>query len=491
MMALSFPFVLLALLLGGENSLSGYVNFEQYWAGQGIEYKVDAFSQLLQEESAPDLQLIRKSIEQLSADTYQEREAATRALQEIGLPAQAQLETAGRSKDPEVAQRAKAVLRQLKAQSAEEESFDKSMVLLSLSRMEDPAAAALLKKIAARPEEDTLQALAASLLEKPGRLAEALPESRKILSGFSPDTRMIAQLIPGKQGFAELKQQVLESAGLQRILVQILEKTGDITLHRISGGLTEGLFTGQSGRISLRVELDCDRQRLMEEFKKNRFAIHELDNLVLLRRDEMTLYLPDNRNACVFIDLNQGDAIGFEEAKAFFQGKPDLQFSTSLQSELAKVPPDASLRGAGEFSQEMMKNLDEFSGLRHANFGLEKIGADLKLSMNLSTPDAETAENFLKYLISQQKEIVSKLQEDGDGLPPVLNSLQTLEVTSKGAEVNAVTQITKEMLGGTLELFDRIQLRRNPDRNRLQMEMQMRRQIQLNGGNVRGGVIVF
>jgi hypothetical protein len=145
--ALGFLLVMTFPLLGG-NDLLDLKTPEEYWKSKGVTMSVDAMLGELKPKEKVDISVL---IKQLGADQFREREAAMKAIREVGPPAIEQLQKAADGADAEIADRAKTLLKQLgvgELATAER----KLMAIRALGDLKQREALAELKKLRASKE---------------------------------------------------------------------------------------------------------------------------------------------------------------------------------------------------------------------------------------------------------------------------------------------------------------------------------------------------
>ena len=449
------PFILLALLFGGEDSLSGYVNPEQYWESRGIAYDVDTLSGLLGEPKVVDENVMQKYITQLAADVYGEREAASQALAEIGLPAKTQLMGAAQSRDPEVARRAQKLLRGIKEEQREADPVNEWMVLHSLSRMNNPEAEAVLKNLLDGPDGE-LKQQTKTLLQK-NRDDRIVLSPLGALVGFPADTRLLLQMKPDRSN-PEVLKAIHSSPAIQNVLVKFMNKMGDIKVHRITLGINDGVFVNVNGRVSVRVEMDYDTDKIIALLEKGRFEkIDGKDGAFVYSQRNITIALGDDRHLVLFLDIKQGQTVDVAQMNSFLKGNNEMLISESLLELFEQMPETSVLSGVGEFSAEMMEKLEDFSEVRRARFTVEPGENPLAMALLISTTDTQTATAFGEYAKKENNKILELLgRENEDWVKPMMNTLETLEISQEENRIKVEGSITGKMLLGTVGMIEKM-----------------------------------
>ena len=448
------PYLLLTLMFGGENSLTGYLDPRAYWTAQGIEYELEAMAELLQEGPAANKEDIQNRIDQLGANSYQEREAASLALQQIGALARPWLETASQSKDPEVAQRAKTLLKEIKSENTETSARDKTMALFTLSRMQDPEAAVLLKTIAAGSDED-LSRQATALLETPEKETAPLPDNEVILSGFPADTRFVTQMRPDV-GNNEVLKAVHQSSAIQQILVNAYLTFGDLKVHRLTLSVNEGVFLQKDPRVILRIEMDYDLLRLTQALEKSKFQRIDSELMAWFRRNEISIFLPDARNMIVYLDF-QNRAVAEPSDVLTLMHVPDKSsFPENLRTLMQGIPEEKPIRGALVVSEQAMADLQDFSPLRKATFQVDAIDQNLRLILWTAFAGDESAQEFNIYLQNEISKIKGFLQGENEPLVPLMReALNTMETEIQADQIRMLGKIPGVFLQEVVNMLDK------------------------------------
>ncbi len=476
MMGFMSPIIFLALFFGGENSLSGYVNPEVYWEGRGVAYEVNALSAFLLEESGEaDPDLIKQEIAKLGSADYAEREAASATLAGFGSPARSLLQAASRSRDPEVARRAKELLKKIEGDLGAHDPEEQWFALYSLSQMEDPAAKMVIQKVAQGPESD-LKASAQKYLAQPAA-GKVLSSAKDAVVGFPPDTRVIIQAQPW-QGESEVLKRIHQSAEIQSKLIELLVKTGDIKVHRVSLAMNEGLFTRNQGKVLIRVEADYDIERMKSLLEKGHYReVGGNKSFFVYSRRTLTIVLSKDANLLFQLGFGEEESIDFGEFEKVLNGGGEPEFSKELFADYTQLAESSLIRGAGEFTGEMMQNLEDFSGVRRGQFQMDTDEGAQTVSLSIVTEEGEAATAFLKYAQEENDKIQELLRNENDEwVKPMLSLLETIEISGQAERVNVKASVGGDILLGTVDLVEKAMLQVREMRQRHEQQILLNHQ---------------
>lgn len=468
-----------ALLIGGETSLSGYLSPQQYWEMRGLAFEVDALSALVVVPQV-DTEYIEKQILALGADLYEERNAASQTLADIGQPAAPYLEKALRSSDPEVAQRAKKLLQDMGTENAEEDELDAWMAVYSLSRMKDPRAKELLEKIA-NGQESEPQKQARALLKTKTKTtpAEPLPTNLQILSGFTENTVGVAQLRPQKFSSPVLSS-VENSHSMQMSLISFLREVGDLGLHRVSVGVNEGVFTQENARITVWVEMDYSREKLSNWLiKHHHFKENKQDGPLVLKHRTMTLVMPNDQNLLGFLDFkNSHTVITVSEAMRMVEGRGALSFAEPLSQLLSMVPESSPFYAALMIPEAFDESkLDPFSAVDRALLqGAISEKGELSATLELFALKPEKNAEVEAAAQSQVAEVKALLLNDaGQEAQLFVNLVNTVKISEAESYTSVEARITSEFIEQIMQLQQRM-----ADQRRGMMNRHRQKQMQNN-----------
>lgn len=453
MMSFMSPLILLALLFGGEKSLSGYIHTETYWQRRGVAYEATALTALLPLPLTQDPAEIDRWIEGLGAAQFADREEASRRLRDIGEPARRALQRAGQSRDPEVAVRAKKILQALTSES-EAEAVDPGMVFLSLTQMTDPRAELLLKQIAAGPAGG-LQRQAAAWLESNAAAAVNLPPGQQVAAGFPGDSCLMLQLRTQRRESNVLRL-IHQSPEIQERMVNAFKQCGDIRVHRITLSLNEGLFAKKQAKVLLRVEMDYDPARLASALEKLGFQQMLEEPMRMLRRKELRIFLSDNRNLVVAMESPDRETVGVPEVKALLSGGDQAALPSGLLARLQALPESAPVRGALLISAAAMAGWEDFSGLHEAAFEMYPGEEGLQAQLRMDVTDSASAEAFGTYLEKELIQIRELFQQGNDDwILPMRQAVEMVDLQTEGPTVRLSARLPEAVLTGTLQLVER------------------------------------
>lgn len=468
-----FP-VLLAMLLGGESSLSGYLEPALYWHQREIVSDLDTLSALL---VLPEVngEKTEEWVAQLGAERFAEREAASLALSKMGDAARPALDQAAKSRDPEVSQRAKRLLKSLQPADEEQKRLDQLMALYSLARMASPEAQALLRKVAEGPDAEW-QALARRLLQTTEvmRLSQS---NLEVLSAFPETTTGFMQLRPETYASAWAKA-IRASATMQEILVKVIALTGDIDLQRMTLGVNANTFLESDGKLQGRIELRYDTEKLKTALLKTRFkAAAETDEKVILTSGPLALMLVDERNILFVMEPLSRNEIQAPKEWALLKGTGEGVLSAGFKDLMTELPEQAMFRAAWLVPEKLAAKVDALAGVEkviaHGNRKENGIGAE----MVLLAKDPAAAEKARDYCLKQINETKTLLaNEDLLNVRPYMDFFEKVQVMGEEGRVKIQAELQIDVMQAFLNQVEQTQQRMQINRNQMQQRM-MRNQV--------------
>lgn len=452
--SLLFLFPLLLSLLSEGEYASDYLNPEMYWRNQGVACGVEALSGFLQDEFV-DPQNVDALIGQLGADRFAEREAASEALKKAGALAGEQLREAAGSPDPEVAHRAKNLLRQIKEEDPGSTWRNQWMAIHSLGQLEDPAAKELLRAIAAK-SEGRLASLAAQVLERASETPSGIDVRERSLPAGLPETTVgIMQIQPG-QGLPAIGDFIRSSAMVQRHLVELVTGIGDLRLHRITAVADEILFLNpSSGHLLLWVEMDYDVETFTSYLTENRFERSEDRGFDVYNAGGVSLVPLDSGTLLVALHSSGSETEWGEIAGRLRQSDGSPDFSPALVRRMNDADRSAPFWGAALLPGEWVAKVEELAGVRSVAGGVKLDENKIGFSLKLLTLDEETAAQVAAYAESQVAKSLDLLKREGADIDvqPMVDALKTVKAEAKGDAVQLSAGISAETVLFMLNLF--------------------------------------
>ena len=146
------PLMLMLIGRGGGNELLDYMSTAGYWKAKGVAVTLENMTaELGPQTQVPDrADDIATLVKDLGADAYDARESAQKKLVAMGPVALPQVQAAAKSDDPEVAQRAREVLRQIRPSQkggAMAKAVRRLMAIRALGELKDPKALPVLRPL--------------------------------------------------------------------------------------------------------------------------------------------------------------------------------------------------------------------------------------------------------------------------------------------------------------------------------------------------------
>ncbi|MGA0334005.1 MAG: hypothetical protein ACO3N7_06055 [Kiritimatiellia bacterium] len=473
MMMLFSPFLILSLFFGGADSLSATINPEMYWEQLGIAYEPERIAAYLQSADPVDREALDRWVRGLGAGKFSDREEASRQLEAFGEAARPVLTPAAKRRDPEVAKRARQLLQKINSAQQEREQIPPEIVLLSLSRMEDPQAEVLLRKFAAEGGNPLAQQ-AARYLHGGADTAEEGSLQEDAGAGLASDTCLILQFRP-RDRETRILNWVHESTAVQKILWEWIGAWGDIRLQQITVGINEGLFRQQNPEVILRVKMNYDPERLSKWLEASGFRVLDAEAPRLLQNRNATLFLPDDRSLTLSLDLGNTHLSDAGAWRARFETLTGSRAPEALSDRIRDLSESFPVCGAMKVSAETMQNAKDFSGLRTAAFGVKLLEEDLALRLNLDFESVQSRELFAEVLAGERKQIQELLHAENElQIGPLREALESLQIASTEESMELRGRLSEKMIFFMLESVEEHLARRRARRNNQHQRLQMR-----------------
>ncbi len=447
-----FPF-LLSLLSGGE-SLSDYLNPEIYWQNQGVAFEVEALSVFLQ-ESATDLEEVEIHVQQLGADRFEDREAASKALKKAGSAAKEQLQAAARSPDPEIAQRARTLLQEVREVDPAVQRRNQWMAIHSLGQLEDPAAKEVLRSIADSREGERASHAAKVLKRSSGKSNGAIIDEQSIPPGLPETTVGVLQVRPG-QGLPPLEDFIRSSSVLQRTLLDFIVGAGDMRIHRVTLAVEEALLLNpSSGHLLGLFELDYDVERLSAYLTEHRFDRTTAGELELYRLHSITVVPLGPDKLLVVMNSPRSAAEWGEVARGLRESDDVTEFTPMLSERINAADLSNPLWGAALLPGKLVGKVEGLAGVRSVVGGVKLQGNMMQVSLQLQTLDEAAAAKVVTYAESQVNESKNLLKNQGGGMDmqPLLRVLETIKAKAEGDRVHLSAGISADTVLYMLNLW--------------------------------------
>ncbi|MEX2606389.1 MAG: hypothetical protein WD708_03510 [Kiritimatiellia bacterium] len=458
--------LLAASLSGGGGRLSDFVNTEMYWERLGVAYEVDALSEFLENESV-DPDEVHTLIEQLGADRFVDREAAGRALLKTGDAAGKALTDALGSPDPEVAMRAKTILESLPDDNPEQKRVQQWMALLSLSRMEDPAAVAVLENLAAG-EEGPLQSHAARMLSRTqsGESSTPLQNQQRLMARLPSGTAGLVQATPG-DGLPAVRTYVLESGLWQEELISLILRAGDIRFQRVTAGIDRDfLVNPREGGLWALLEGGYDPDQLSRFLTDHAFNGSEVEEGVLFQKDSFAVLFAGPDALWVSLRKEEAEKQVLSMVREAPADEPTVE--KDFEDHVREMNSNSPLWGFARLPGALVSKVEALTGLRTAGIHTSWEQTGLRIQMELAAADGEASEAVRAYAVSQVNESIQMLREETSiDVKPFLDVLTSIEVKVEGASVRLVGFLSAEALLAWAELSEQGMQRQQMNRQRI------------------------
>lgn len=468
------PLLFVMYLVGGENTLSGYVDPEYFWSQQGIEINAESFRAVLQgEEVGPDLEKVGLLIDQLGAEDHAKREEAMEALAGLGGGIRTSLEKALKNPDPEISTRAKKVLENLPELQKEEAGLVRLMAIQGLSDLLDEKSLPLLKKLA---EGDSLEAAmagrAVQTITAKGKDA-AQPEARDSVLGRFPEITMAMAQVQVPTEPTVFSKRLKEMPSFEPVYRRLFSAFGEITVHQITGGINRDVLKDDDllvGMIYVEMEYHSlyFAKWLIEEFD---FQAAKKDEIIYLHKRNMVLWPASDQQLVVL--LHDGREPG-ENLIGLLPGfnKPAKEpvLNDGLQTAVKTVPKEATVWVAGFLPEKVDLPLPEAELLKWGSISAQMKKESIGFEAVLTGEGEEAVQVQTKNRLAEKEALLVELGEEFVGpeehVTALFKLLKGLEVKTEGASVQVKGELPMSFFSGLLSEFERFERRRQMRRQR-------------------------
>jgi hypothetical protein len=484
-MAFSMFPLLLLLLAGGENSLSGYLDTEAYLKTKGIAYEVEALRAVLTLEENPDPDQIEALLQQLGDDVRERREEATQKLIDLGAPVRPFVVEQMKNPDPEVSSRAKLILKQLPSED-EDRSVLRMMAIRGLGELKDEASKDLLNGLM----EDVGSAEAVMARVALDRIAgktipvPELADRSEVLSRFPETIQFIAQARLGILD-SPLEKKVTESEFLQEQLANWLSTFGDIRVHRITIGAPAGLFLNGQEQLFAFIELDYQPLRfakgLMSMF--NYKAAKSGEMVVVHNRNVMIWPMSDHQLLVVMHSGRSSIDELAKQAESFSNTVPELHLPKALTQIINSLEEEKELWAVGILPENMEEAemripaelMNYSSGTLTAT--IDKEG--LLFDVNVDAKDEDILKGTVAEVKASKEQAIGQMMQQQQGpMGEIVKMLESIEISQDGKQAKAKGLIPFSLAEQMFRLFGM----RSQRMQRHQMQMQNEMNIHRHGG---------
>ncbi|GEM_PF-4436290 len=492
-MAMMFsPFLLLLFLVGGENTLSGYLDAEAFWLEQGIEMNAASLRQVLDsEDGAVDDDKVAALISQLGGKTHEQRQGAMDALAGMGVFIRPQLEKAAKMEDPEISTRAKTLLEGL-TNAADEEGLTRLMAIQGLADLEDKDSLKLLRRIAKgdNPIEARAADRAVRHLTGQAPSVRELEPRGQLVSRFPDVTFCLGQLHLLKRE-SELIPRVQKLSTVNTFVKEMLMAVGDMEVHRVTGAMNQEVFQDDDLLVGL-LFLEMDYESLSFAkwlMQKYNFQASKRKDMIYLHRNHMVVWPLSNEHLVFAVhgENHPGDQV-LDVVEGFRAPDESRAHAESLTNAIKRVPEKADLWAALYFPEQAELPREIEDALIYGS--LSVYGTVKKDSVSLTLQgvgtDAEQVKEQVLKRKAERDELVAELQNNPmGGTPPMSTLLKTAKEMTVDVDKETVTlnaSLPLSLLGEILNELERFDQRMNQRQQRMmQRQQRMRMQQQAFG----------
>lgn len=469
--------VLIALMSGGPNDLLDVIPTDAYWKAKGGE---PAAAALLAELAVPTGQDISAHLRSLGAENHAERQKATAAILAQGPAAIPQLEKAADDPDPEVANRIRSIINQLKVAN-KAAAVRKLMAIRTLGERKAVDALPTLRGQLESKDMFVAEYARRAIAAAEGKPYVANPAlAKEIADGMKADLALlpancgvVGQAVVGLSGKpfslekamndvpipipAEEKQRVLDQ--VVQALIKTADQVGNVRVDGATLGVADAIGPN-NGFVVVIARGQYDAQAAANYLRKEmgeRARSETVDGLELFKPDrEVGFGFVANDRAVLLAAPAAEKMPSKEMAAALRQNKGTLMTNADMARLIASVDPGAKVWAVAKISEsyrqaEVINAFDTIKlvGLQEGemmNFKVSAAGSD--------AAKTQAAVNTVNTGINRAKTEIAQAVKMMPALKPVADLMETVKCEQDaGNGANATLSGSLKGDAGALMMF--------------------------------------
>ena len=477
--------MLLVMGGGGGNELLDFIPSQVFWKLEGVPFTAEAMlAELGGQAKVGDVSAL---LEQLDANRAADREEAQKKLIALGPGVLGQVRPLLNSKSPEVAGRAKEIVRTLSAKG-EHKDVRRLMAIRSLGELKHiPAAAALTKLInseelfVAEYARGALAAIAGKTLARPTvspaqrkKDLELLPKTCQVVGQFAFTGEMNLGTIDLKKilaqaaripGGHEITEDKIVEGLFQRMLLPAAGMVGNVRIDLVTMGFA--IWNDENGRERGYVVFlgrgKYDREKLkaliLKAFPRgsDRAATAVVKGVDVYRPERgMALMFPSNELAVFMAGPRSGEDLPVQQITAALKsGKGTLAENKDLAALMATVDTTAPLWAVAKLTDDHRKADKVLAPFASATGVAKLVQGKLEGVVTARVGDKEKLQAALDEINDTLAKIKRELPREVERMPalkPLADLANSIQVTQKPGEVSITGQIKLDSPGGVLLL---------------------------------------
>lgn len=478
-------FMLPMLLSSGGNDLMGYLPTDAYWQQRGVTVSPQALISIVKTEKPSD---ITGLMQDLGSPEFAKRQAAQEKILAMGPAALPQIAPKVNDADPEVAERAKAIVQQLTARK-QGGAADKLMAIRALGEMKSKEALPVLAPLTASKEPfvaDYAARAIAAIEGKPAPIANVPAEElAKDVLVLPASCGLVGQMvIPGGKDvplnkllddmpmpdMGENKAQMMQQ--MTSMLVGIVDKVGNIRVDGITFGLAGDFKNEREMFIAAVGRGQYDKARIKQVFADMGKPAETIYGIDAVRPDREFVFLMPSDHQIVLLGGPSGQQLPVEEVAAALSGKrivmaatgpasqpwtPGLAGNAEMMKLVRSVKPGLSIWAVARMS-ETYRSVPLFKPFDLITLEGQQVEDTLKLKLVAQGQDPQEVQQAVTIFNNGLAEAKKDLGEVVLKMPPLkpiadfLNGLQ-VETVEKTVTVTGELKGMNAPVGGFMMLF--------------------------------------
>jgi len=460
--------LMLMVPIGAGNDLLDCVSSEQYWSARGVEVSVDSMKAELQVGQSPDISAL---VRDLGSEDFATRERATRAIRRVGPLAISQLEKAKDSNDPEVAYRARMLLRHM-GHGQQTKQTRVLMAVRTLGELGDQRGLETLERLTSSDEAFVAEYARRSInqierqpLSSPSRTQDEydreiwlmpkgcgavgqLTARKKIPIRLEQVFERILLLVDDPE---DAEEQRIRMAQMRGMIHDVIDRIGNVRVDTLTFAISERIDNRQ-GFVVFSLHGRYEKERILsffEQFGTPRTRVEDIDAFV---PDDEVCFLFPNNERFIFIAGPDEEALPIKEIAASLKAGTG---SLKENEELAKLIDDTDRTQTAWYAMHMTPQYKEapvLNALTSITATLRQEETGLKATIDAKGDDAAKLTAAVVMFDMGLKMAINEIEDEIDDMPmmqPMVDMLKSIKHERK--DLNVV--VTAEMEGNGADLL--------------------------------------
>jgi hypothetical protein len=460
--------LMLMVPIGAGNDLLDCVSTEQYWNTRGIEISVDSMKAELQVGETPDITAL---IRDLASEDFATRERATRAIRRVGPLAISQLEKAKASNDPEVAYRARMLLRHM-GHGQQTKQTRLLMAVRALGELGDQRGLEALERFTSSKQPFVAEYARRSISQikrepyDPGDRTQdeydqeiwLMPKSCGAIGQLTARKmipirleKVFERILALVDDPADAEKQRARMAQMRDMMHDLIDRIGNVRVDTLTFAISEKIDHRQ-GFVVFSLHGRYEKERILayfEQFGTPRTRVRDIDAFV--PDDEVCFLFPSDERFLFIAGPNE-EALPIKEiAAALKTGEGSLKEN----EELAKLIDNVDRAQTAWYAMRMTPQYKEapvLSALTSITATLRHEDTGLKATINATGDNEATLTAAVAMFDMGLKMAINEIQREVDDMPmlqPIVDMLKSIKHERNDLDV----VVTAELEGSSADLL--------------------------------------